>query len=196
MLKTERITLYPVTKGAEVLSNLLKLQWDKEVMKLMNFKPLSEQDQDKWVESLVSDKSKLFFNIAQKSKDNNAEFIGLASLNNIDRLHQRASFGIKLRTDVQSKGIGYETALILLHFGFSNLNLLKIHGDRVKENIGSIKLTKKLGMTEEGCLRKHQFINGEFRDLTLVGILKDEFYLTNLAELKRLGIVEPERSGK
>jgi [ribosomal protein S5]-alanine N-acetyltransferase len=194
MLKTERIMLKPVEAG--VLDKLLILQWEKETMKLMNFKPLSTQDQAEWFKSLVVDKSKMFFSIyIRENISDYYKIAGLASLK-IDRFNQNASFGIKLTSNAQGKGIGYETALILLHFGFSNMNLLKIHGDRVKENTGSIKLTKKLGMTEEGCLRKHQFINGEFRDLTLVGILKDEFYLTNLAELKRLGIIEPERSGK
>ena len=195
MLETKRILLKPVEE--DDLKYLLNLQWDKDVIQLMYFKPLSMKDSHDWLKSLG--KTKLYFSVFQKymvksllfdERDNlNFELIGLASLNNIDRLHQRASFGIKLKTEVQGQGIGCEAILILLHYAFAHLNMKKIYGDRVKENIGSIKLTEKLGMKEEGYLRQHSYINGAFRDLTLVGILKDEFYAKNNDKLKKLDLL-------
>ncbi len=185
MLETVRFRLKPVEEID--LHELLELQWDRDVMKLMNFKPLSMGDQREWFKSIG--KNCLYFSVFE-IKENKDQLIGLASLNQIDHFHQRASWGLKLMSGIYGKGIGYEIALILLHFGFSNLNLIKIHGDRVSENIGSVKMCSKLGMREEGRLLKHCFQNGEFKDLTLIGILKEEFYNHNLSELKRIGILD------
>ncbi|MCX6266806.1 MAG: GNAT family protein [Bacteroidetes bacterium] len=185
MLETRRFLLKPVEERD--LNDLLELQWDREVIRLMSFKPISYENQKEWLKSIGT--SKLFFSVFEKNSDNR-ELVGLASLNQIDNLHQRASWGLKLKANLQSKGIGYEVSLILLHFAFSNLNLVKIHGDRIAENIGSIKLCSKLGFREEGVLIKHYFKNGIHRNLTLVGILKEEFYEHNLEKLRELDLID------
>lgn len=182
MLETDRVCLKPVDE--KDLTELLELQWDKDVMKLMNFKPLSMEDQKKWLKSI--DNTNMYFSVFENE---NNQLIGLASLKHIDHFNQRASWGLKLKSSTQKRGIGHEVALILHHFGFSNLNLNKIYGDRIAENIGSIKMCEKLGIREEGRLLNHCFQNGKFRDLTLVGILKEEFYKNNLSNLKKLKLI-------
>lgn len=184
MLETERLMLKPVEEAD--LADLLELQWDREIMKLMNFKPLSMDNQKEWLKSLG--KNCIYFSVFEKTGGKHT-LIGLASLNQIDHFHQRASWGLKLKTGLQGKGIGFEVTLILLHFGFSNLNFIKIHGDRIAENIGSIKMCEKIGVKEEGHLKSHYYQNGKFRDVTLVGILKEEFYKRNTDVLEKLGLM-------
>ncbi len=96
---------------------------------------------------------------------------------------------MKLKSDLQSKGIGFEASLILLHFGFSIMNMRKIHGDILVENIANRKMCEKIGAREEGVLRSHYYQNGNFRDVVLVGILKEEFYKSNSESLKKFGLL-------
>ena len=181
VLETERLLLRPVEESD--LGELLAFQWDRKIMGLMNFKPLSMNDQKEWLKTLGG--KKLAFSIILKA-ENEQELIGVATLNQIDHLHQRASWGMKLKMERQSGGIGFEVSLILFHFAFSTLNLHKISGDTVAENAAARKMCQNLGLREEGLLVSHYYQNGKFRDVVLVGILKEEFYKKNRDALSKL----------
>ncbi|MDT0554566.1 GNAT family N-acetyltransferase [Patiriisocius hiemis] len=58
--------------------------------------------------------------------------------------------GFAFLPDYIGKGYGYESAKAVLDFAFSTLQLHKILGFTVKENIASIKLLEKLGLKEIG----------------------------------------------
>jgi len=183
MLETDRLLLKPVEESE--LGSLLEMQWSQELMKYMIFKPLSLENQKDWFKSLG--KENLAFSVYLKNVARH-ELIGLATLNHIDRLHQRASWGMKLKPDLQSKGIGFEASLIIIDFAFSHLNLVKIHADVIVGNDFSRKLAEKVGTREEGLLLSHYYQNGKFRDVVLYGILKEEFYSKNRMALINLGL--------
>jgi [ribosomal protein S5]-alanine N-acetyltransferase len=184
MLETERLLLKPVEESD--LKELLDMQWDRDLMKYMNFKPLSYENQKDWFRT--QDKNTISFVVFLKQPEK-LELIGLATLNQINQLHQRASWGLKIKSNLQSKGVGFEASIILMHYGFSNLNLQKIHGDIVVDNIANRKMCQKIGAREEGILTRHYYQNGEFNDVVLVGILKEEFYKYNFDRLKELGLI-------
>lgn len=185
MLETERLLLKPVEEAD--LQELLNFQWSKDLMTYMLFKPLSYENQKEWLKSLG--KENLAFSIFLKN-ETGMELIGMTTLNQINHLHQRATWGMKLKPNIQSKGIGFESSLILLHFAFSNLNMVKIHGDIIADNMANRKMCEKIGVREEGLLISHYYQNGIFRDVVLVGILKEEFYRHNSESLKKLGLIE------
>jgi ribosomal-protein-alanine N-acetyltransferase len=184
VLETKRLIIKPVEESD--LPALLELQWDKEIMKYMKFSPISTEDQKAWFASLG--KGCKAFTILQKTKGKH-QLIGLTSLNNIDYVNQRASWGMKLKTNLQSKGIGYEASLIIIHYGFHYLNLRKIHADFLEENKNSKGLTDKIGLRQEGILIDHVYQNGAFKNLTLVGMLKSEFYKINSNKLMELQLL-------
>ena len=183
VLETERLILKPVEESD--LSILLDLQWDKEVVQYMKFFPLSMDNQKAWITSLG--KNSLAFTILYKNGDNK-QFVGLANLNQIDHINQRASWGMKLKNNIQGKGIGFEASLIIIHYAFFYLNLIKIHADYLEENISSHKLVDKIGLRQEGLLINHLYHQGQFRNLKLVGISKDEFYEKNKKILMELNL--------
>ena len=183
VLETKRLMLKPVEETD--LKDLLELQWDKDVVRYMKFTPISLDNQKDWFRSLG--KNNLAFTINLKLQSDTS-LIGLATLNNIDHVNKRASWGMKLKTNLQGKGIGFEASLILLHYAFYYLNISKIHADYLEENISSQKLTEKIGLRKEGLLINHIFQRGELRNLVLVGILKDEFYKKNESELNELNL--------
>lgn len=185
VLETEKLLLKPVEESE--LNDLLELQWDKDIMKFMNFKPLSYENQKEWLKSLG--KNNIAFSIYLKT-ENSTMIIGLTTLNQIDHFHQRAGWGMKLKSEFQSKGIGFETSMILLHFGFSYLNLIKIHGDILYDNIANRRMCEKIGAKEEGILANHYYQKGKFRNVVLVGIFKEEFYNNNSEILRKLNLID------
>jgi len=183
VLESERLVLKPVEESD--LYSLLQIQWDKSVMNYMNFKPLSLANQREWFNSVG--KNNLALSIFYKT-ETSIDLIGLATLNGIDSLHRRASWGMKLKPDLQGRGIGFEASVILLHYAFYHLNLVKVHGDILFENIANRKMCSKLGVTEEGILKNHYYVNGAYRDVVLVAIFKDEFYEKNSQIITSLGL--------
>jgi RimJ/RimL family protein N-acetyltransferase len=55
------------------------------------------------------------------------------------------------------------------------MNFRKITGIIAASNISMVKLQLFLGMKQEGYLDKHTLINGNFDDLYILSIFKDQF---------------------
>jgi len=64
---------------------------------------------------------------------------------------------------------------LLLEFAFMNLNLYRVEGGALKNNIRSLFNFKKLGFTQESVQREAFLINGSFTDCFYFGILKKEW---------------------
>ena len=184
IFETERLVLRPVEE--QDLRGLLELQWDKDIMKYMIFKPLSIEDQYKWFHSLGD--MNIAFSVFLK-QEKSQELIGLGTLNQIDHIHQRASWGMKLKSNLQKKGVGFEASLLLLHFAFSYLNLNKITANSLENNPAGNKIAEKIGTRKEGLLMKHIYQNGTFQNLVLFGILREEFYNKNSESLRNIGLI-------
>jgi RimJ/RimL family protein N-acetyltransferase len=73
------------------------------------------------------------------------------------------------------KGYGTEMTLLILHHGFYDLGLHRIEARILITNKMSVRVNEKCGFTKEGVMRKAVFKNGEYNDLVIMGILKEEF---------------------
>lgn len=69
-----------------------------------------------------------------------------------------------------------EAAEALIDFGFKEMDLIKVEAPIMLDNKQSQRLAEKLGMIREGVARKHMVIKGEFVDLAMYAVLKEEFY--------------------
>ena len=99
--------------------------------------------------------------------------IGNVALQNINWVDRTAEFaGIIGEKDYWNKGIGTEAARLLFKHGFSKLNLNKIWLGTAASNLGMISVAGKLGMTIEGRLKDHVFLNGRYEGVIRFGILK------------------------
>lgn len=102
--------------------------------------------------------------------------IGNVALNNIDYINRNAEFTcIFGEKEFWGKGYGTETARLIFDYGFNKLNLNRIYLGTVITNEGMIRIAEKLGMTKEGTLSNHVFLNGIFMDVCQYGILKSEW---------------------
>src|SRR5690606_4544052 len=84
----------------------------------------------------------------------NKTFIGLISLNLGKPKYRIAEVWYKFHSDFWNKGYATESLNEILTFGFKELKLHRIEAGCAVENIGSIRVLEKVGMTKEGRKRK------------------------------------------
>ncbi len=82
------------------------------------------------------------------------KFIGLIGLNLKDKKYSGGEIWYKLRTGHWGNGYATEALNRILDFCFDTLKLHRIQAGVAVENIASIKVMEKVGMTREGIGRK------------------------------------------
>ena len=67
----------------------------------------------------------------------------------------------------------------VLDFGFNKLNLNRIEAKYIIGNDRSRKLMERCGMKFEGVLREYILTKGEYKDIGICSITKDEYFAQN-----------------
>ena len=78
------------------------------------------------------------------------------------------------------KGIVTEASRAVLDYCFTELNALKVVAGCNKDNIGSEKIMKKLGMVKETEFISHTVLNGKLCDRVEYRMLKEEWGIRNI----------------
>lgn len=103
------------------------------------------------------------------------EFIGLIALNIGKPKYQSAEVWYKIDSKYWGKGYATEALTMLLNFSFNVLKLHRIEAGCAVENIASVKVLEKIGMTREGMKRKKLPIRGDWKDNYFYAILDEDF---------------------
>lgn len=112
-----------------------------------------------------------------KKEDN--KILGTIYLNMHDEKAKIAGIDYWIREDEWSKGYVTEASKCILDFAFNQLNLNRIESCGAKDNPGTWKVMKKIGLKYEGIRKKGYFYYyGGIQDLVLYGLTKEE-YLEN-----------------
>jgi RimJ/RimL family protein N-acetyltransferase len=107
--------------------------------------------------------------------NNASEIYGMCSLMNADDRNRNLIYGILVDKKYQRTKIATEMSKLMLYYIMNEMNMYKVVV-RVTENLFKwIAAVKDFGFTQEGCLRKHIYRDGEFHDLLIFSILKGEF---------------------
>ncbi len=115
----------------------------------------------------------VLFLAIHKKEDN--KHIGNIKIDGINRLHSFAEYGILMGDKSEwRKGFAKEASITILNHCFNRLNIRKINLGVLNENKGAIKLYEQLGFKTEGCLKKHIFSNGEYKDVIRMAIFKSD----------------------
>jgi len=146
---------------------------------------VSEAYEKKWVEDAIFKVSnKLVLAVCLKETD---KHIGYVYLTNIDMKNRSASFAKLIgEKEYWGKGFAKEATMLMLYHGFYVLGLERIEARQLSHNKASIKVNEKCGFKTEGILRKAVFKNGEYRDLNLMSVIREDFdaILTKYKDLK------------
>ncbi|GAA1571804.1 GNAT family N-acetyltransferase [Kribbella sancticallisti] len=101
--------------------------------------------------------------------------VGALSTNGTSRRAGRFSYGIAIGRDFHRRGYASDAVVLLLRFMFGERRYHKAEAGVYGYNEASLALHRHLGFQEEGRLRDHEFLDGGFVDLVLMGITAKEF---------------------
>ncbi len=102
------------------------------------------------------------------------QLIGAIGLT-IDRSAEKGDLGYWIGKSFWSQGFCTEAAGAVLDFGFTTLGLNRISARHFARNPASGRVMKKIGMTREGTARQDKIKWGNYEDLVLYGILRNEW---------------------
>lgn len=131
------------------------------------------EDQKKWI--LQSEENgDLNFLIEYKDKG-----VGMISLYEINHTHHSLILGRLLIGEEEFVGnapVVFESEMLAMDYAFETLNMHSIYGDVMSSNTGVIKLRKYLHWHEDGRIKEHFCVDGEYQDAVLYSILKNDYY--------------------
>jgi RimJ/RimL family protein N-acetyltransferase len=100
---------------------------------------------------------------------------GDAVLWGIDTHNRFAHIGLSLRPAFRGRGLGTDIVRVMSRYGFEIRGLHRLQIDTLADNFAMICAAKRAGFVQEGMLRRSAWVNGEFADEVLLGLLADEW---------------------
>ena len=93
----------------------------------------------------------------------------------INRRFDRAELGYWIGVPYWGCGYCTEAGHAVLRYGFTDLNLNRIHAYHLSRNPASGRVMEKLGMTREGRLRQHVKKWDKYEDLVEYGLVRQDW---------------------
>ncbi len=121
------------------------------------------------------EKSNIYF-WAIHLKDNE-KHIGNIKIDPINIRHGLGEYGIMMGDKLEwGKGYAFEASKRIIDFCFyEGMNLRKMTLGVVRDNVGALKLYKKLGFEEEGHYLKHALHNGKYCDVIRMALFNTNY---------------------
>ena len=170
-----RYHLIPLT--SEHLSHIAQWYEDIDDLSMIESKlpvPINAQSLEKlWQQDLSQTEPRTcyMFTIC----DDNNEPVGYTGLQDINYAHGNGVVFIYVKKELRKKGLGIRAIALMLDLSFLQLRLHRITTYVFEHNQPSLALIKRSGFVEEGRMRQACFFDGDYRDLVVVGMLKDEW---------------------
>lgn len=177
IFQSERIYLTPITNYD--LPQFAAWLSDFGLQRLVNPGMSVPQDveellnPDSWFQSdLKSEKCRMF--AIRTLKDN--IFIGECGIVNLNMFAHSAEIGINIaHPEYRGKGYGAEAMVLVMRYGFEQLNLNRVSLHVMSFNTRAIRLYEKLGFQVEAREREMFFHDGTYFDQLSMGILRNEW---------------------
>ena len=98
--------------------------------------------------------------------------VGSVYVRDVDLTHHKAEYGIFIgEADARGKGYGTAAAKLMIRYCFEEMKLHRLFLRVYAENQQAIKSYEKAGFEREALLRDDVCIDGNYRDIVLMGIL-------------------------
>jgi UDP-4-amino-4,6-dideoxy-N-acetyl-beta-L-altrosamine N-acetyltransferase len=133
--------------------------------------PFDMENQRRWFERVSSDPDDWHRIITCGGKP-----AGVANISGIDRLNGRCAAGMYVaERELRSFKLYVTVLWNTFDFVFLRLGLNRLPAPVMSGNKGIVRLNEFCGYKREGVLRRHVFKYGEYHDVTLMAILRDEW---------------------
>ena len=103
------------------------------------------------------------------------ELAGEALLWAIDLHNRTAHLGLSLRPAFRGRGLGADMVLALCEYGFAVRGLHRLQVETLASNAAMIRAASRAGFVQEGRLRRAGWVDGEFADEVILGLLASDW---------------------
>jgi RimJ/RimL family protein N-acetyltransferase len=103
------------------------------------------------------------------------DLAGEALLWNIDLHNRMAHIGMALLPAFRGRGLGTDAVRVLCRYGFAIRGLHRLQAETLADNDAMIHVASRAGFTREGTLRRSAWVNGDFLDEVILGLLAAEW---------------------
>lgn len=173
VLETERLLLREVKP--EDATSVFHYLSDEEVMEYYGISPMTDvreaEEEIGWYRRIFDEGTGIRWGIALKGT---SKVIGSCGFLQYEERHARSEVGAELAKEYWRSGIMTEALAAVVHYSFTKMALMRIQALIEPDNTASQKLFEKQGFMQEGLLRKYEKVNGEFDDLYMYSLLRDD----------------------
>ena len=103
------------------------------------------------------------------------DLAGEAILWGIDPHNRSAHVGISLRPAFRGRGLGADAVRVLCEYGFTVRGLHRLGVETLRDNGPMLRIAEQVGFVREGVLRRAAWVNGQFIDEVVFGMLAEEW---------------------
>jgi RimJ/RimL family protein N-acetyltransferase len=134
------------------------------------WRPVDGISHQKWISGIGTDPTQVWFAIRRAGQ---GAIVGFVILRNISAIHRSTELGIRIGEEAdRGRGMGKEAARQVLQFCWQVLNLNRVQVSVLAGNERALRLYRALGFAPEGNLRQAQFIDGHWKDVIIMGVLR------------------------
>jgi RimJ/RimL family protein N-acetyltransferase len=147
---------------------------DEEVTRWLgppNFPSLAQQEKFIELAQASGDDAKYF---AIETLD--GKLVGDTGIRNIDWKSRKAEFFITIgEKQLWDKGFGTDALRIVIRLAFDKMNLNRIWLTVLADNPRAVRCYEKCGFVREGLLRQESFVDGKYRDVFMMALLREDY---------------------
>lgn len=154
----------------EDTENIVRWRNSDSVRKNFIYQALfTKESHENWIRTMIDTGKVVQMIICEKESDRP---IGSVYLRDIDRMHQKAEYGIFIgEEDARGKGYGSSAARLMIKYAFEEMQLHRLFLRVYAENVRAIRSYEKAGFVKEAYLREDVCIDGKYHNIVLMGIL-------------------------
>lgn len=174
VLRAARIYLRPAERHD--LERFVRWFADAETTRFLSVRaPFSLAMEERWFERMVEGQGKRDFHFVICLVEDDAP-IGTAGLHGVNWTEGSAEFGISIgEKDRWNQGYGTEALDAICDFAFGSLRLERVELQVFAPNTRAQRSYVKAGFRMEGTLRRAMFAEGDFWDVHVMALLRDEW---------------------
>jgi len=104
------------------------------------------------------------------------KLVGDCGLRKIDWKSRKAEFFLTIgEKQLWGKGLGSDALRIAIRLAFDKLNLNRLWLTTLVNNSRAVRCYEKCGFVREGLLRQESFVDGKYRDVLMMALLREDY---------------------
>jgi len=132
---------------------------------------ITRDEHEAWFARIQDDATRRYWILVVDGVD-----VGLVNLTDIDTVNSRCAWAFYIaQTDQRGRGVGAFAEFEVLKYVFETLRLNRLWCEVLAFNTSAQKMHRRFGFVHEGTLRRHVRKDGDYHDVEVFGMLKEEW---------------------